>query len=204
MIVIVRCGIGNVGSVQNMFKKIGVEVLVSNNERDIDRASKLILPGVGAFDAGISALEQSGLIPAISRVALQERKPVLGICLGMQLLMQHSEEGSRSGLGWIRGKVVRFPSQVGGKSVKIPHMGWSRVQWRSGFPLANGASQSERYYFVHSFHVVCQRAEDIAGTTQYAGEFTAAVACGNIFGVQFHPEKSHVYGMRLLRNFASI
>lgn len=199
---IVECGMGNVGSVLNMFRKIGADVLISSSKGDIDRASKLVLPGVGAFDAGISALERSGLLPAIEQAVLGQGKPVLGVCLGMQLLMERSEEGSRPGLGWISGEAVRFPSEVEGKPVKVPHMGWNRVEWRSDFPLRTDSGERERFYFVHSYHVVCRQTEHVAGTTRYAGQFTSAIARENIFGVQFHPEKSHVYGMRLLRNFA--
>jgi len=201
MIVVVDYGMGNSGSVLNMIRKIGVAAVVSSRKADIAHAEKLVMPGVGAFDAGMAALERTALRDVIEQAVLGDGKPMLGICLGMQLLMERSEEGSRNGLGWIAGEAIRFPSEFEGKAIKIPHMGWNKVRWREGFGLATELGDRERFYFVHSYRVVCRHAEDIAGTTNYAGEFASAIARRNIYGVQFHPEKSHRYGMQLLRKF---
>ncbi len=202
MLVIVDYGVGNLGSILNMLKKIGVKAAVSSRGAEIAAADKLILPGVGAFDSGMAALDRSGLIPLLSKKVMQEKIPVLGICLGMQLLTRRSAEGKLPGLGWIDGETVKFsfPNQ---RELKIPHMGWNGVSVRREDPLFCNMPDDPRFYFVHSYHVVCKDARDVAATTQYGYDFTSAVAKGNMYGVQFHPEKSHKFGMKLLENFVT-
>ena len=200
--VIVDCGIGNLGSVVNMLKKIGVKAAVSSDPSVIAAADKLLLPGVGAFDAGMDALNKSGLIPLLNRKVLTEKTPILGICLGMQLLTRKSEEGALPGLGWVKGETVRFDFP-GRADLKVPHMGWNRVSVKQESPLFLQMPEDPRFYFVHSYHVVCEDPTDVAATTPYGLDFTSAVSKGNIHGVQFHPEKSHKFGMKLLENFVT-
>lgn len=202
MIVILDYGMGNVGSIQNMLKKIGVqEVKISRDPEDIRRADKLILPGVGAFDAGMERLREFGLPDQIREHALEQGKPLLGICLGMQLLGRSSEEGTLPGLGLLPFSCKRFvlPPEGG---LKIPHMGWDRTYVRAQTPLTEGLEPRERYYYVHSYHAVCEDPANVLMECEYGYRFSSAVYGGRIYGVQFHPEKSHLYGMKLLKNFA--
>jgi glutamine amidotransferase len=203
MIVIVDYGMGNLGSIQNMIKKVGAQALISSKTEDIEKAAKLILPGVGAFDEGMRQLTERGLISALTRKALEQKTPVLGICLGMQLLTRRSEEGKLPGLGWIDADTKRFKFE-NANGLKIPHMGWNTVTAKKEEPLFAGYTEETRFYFVHSYHTVCDRAENAAATTHYGYDFACAVRKGNIAGVQFHPEKSHKFGMRLFRNFLAV
>lgn len=204
MIIIVDIGMGNLGSIFNMLKKLGISCRVSSDPNDVISAGGLILPGVGAFDTGMRNLGKSGLVPLIGDKVLAGKTPLLGICLGMQLLTEGSEEGSLPGLGWIEGRTVRFTFGPGQDALRIPHMGWNTVAFR-GRSVFSGAYHDEpRFYFVHSYHVVCSREEDIAGTTVYGYPFASAVQSGNVCGVQFHPEKSHRFGMTLLKTFAEV
>lgn len=201
MITIVDYGMGNLGSIQNMLKKIGVESSMSSDVDKIEKASKIILPGVGSFDQAMINLERLDLVNILSRKALGEKIPFLGICLGMQLLANSSEEGIRSGLGWIDGKVLKFNLD---SSFKVPHMGWNSVnlQWES--QIFNNMYPDPRFYFVHSYYFDCNNKEDILTTSEYGINFVSAVKKDNILGVQFHPEKSHKFGMKLLENFSKI
>lgn len=201
-IVIIDYGLGNLGSIQNMFKKIGFTAIITADPHVIAQAGKLILPGVGAFDAGMRNLEQSGLLPVLNKRVLQDRTPVLGLCLGMQLLTGCSEEGVLPGLGWIEAQTVRFRFENENARLRIPHMGWNTLQLCRPHPLFAGLEQDNRFYFVHSYHVVVRQASAALGMATYGFPFVAAVADGNIAGVQFHPEKSHRFGMRLFKNFA--
>jgi glutamine amidotransferase len=203
MITILDYGMGNLGAIANMLKKIGTQAIITSNSEDIMNAGKLILPGVGAFDNAMSNLKSRGLIDILNRKVLEEKTPLLGICLGMQLLSQKSEEGNLAGLGWIDAETKKFdfthlPSE---KTLKIPHMGWNTISIRQDSPLFDEMFPENRFYFVHSFHVVCQHPEDILTTTLYGYDFVSSVAKGNIWGVQFHPEKSHKFGMKVLKNF---
>lgn len=202
MITIVDYGMGNLGSIQNMLKKIGVNSEISSSVATIESAERIILPGVGSFDKAISNLESLGLIEPIKKKAA-EGTPILGICLGMQLLANGSEEGKLPGLGIIPGKVVRF--HVSG-TMKIPHMGWNVVKYKEKCPLYTGFDDLEevRFYFVHSYHYTCDHEEDSVGTTTYGNDFTSSIQRQNVYGAQFHPEKSHRYGMRLLKNFSEL
>lgn len=203
MIVIVDYGIGNLASVLNMFKKIGVkDVLVSGDKATISSASKIILPGVGAFDAGMNNLEKSGLIPVLNKKALEEKVPVLGICLGMQLLTQQSEEGQKKGLAWIDAETLKFHPDPALK-LKVPNMGWNYIQVKRANPLVDMNSKN-RFYFVHSFYVKCFDENQSLATSNFGTDFTCMVNKENIFGAQFHPEKSLKFGMKVFENFAKL
>lgn len=202
MIVIVDYGIGNLGSILNMLKKIGAKAMVSGAPADIEAADKLIIPGVGAFDAAMRSLDASGLRPQLEEHALTKRKPVIGLCLGMQLLTEGSEEGSLPGLGWIKGqtKRFRFPPELA--HLKVPHMGWNRVRTVPEKPLVENLPDPSRFYFVHSYYVELADSADAAAWTHYGHDFVSMIQRGHIMGTQFHPEKSHKFGLHLLRNFA--
>lgn len=204
MIVIVDYKMGNIGSILNMLKKIGAPAMASSLPEDILQADKLILPGVGAFDNGMTNLKESGLLSVLNEKVLAKKTPILGICLGMQLLTRQSAEGRLEGLGWIEADTVRFRFDREESALKIPHMGWNTVMFKPGNVLSSGLENEARFYFVHSFHVVCDREENVAGKTFYGYEFSSAIQNGNIMGVQFHPEKSHKYGLRLLKNFVEM
>jgi glutamine amidotransferase len=184
-----------------MLKKIGAPAQVSSNADDIAGASKLILPGVGAFDAGMNRLAELNLIDLLNDKALNQKTPTLGVCLGMQLLMRKSEEGVLPGLGWIEGETVRFRFDSQHAHLKIPHMGWNTIALQKPGALFAGLDATARFYFVHSYHVACDRADDVVTMTDYGYAFASALERDNIFGAQFHPEKSHKFGMRVLKNF---
>lgn len=202
MIAVVDCGIGNVSSIVNMLKKIGAPVTVAQTAEEVMSADKLILPGVGSFDTGMLKIKNSGLHEAICEHAVKKGKPLLGICLGMQMLGRSSEEGKLPGLSLIPFDNKRFVfSEV--TDLKIPHMGWDITKTElSDDPIVQSLEPVQRYYFVHSYHAVCDHKENILMRCEYGYSFAAAVKKQNIYGVQFHPEKSHRYGMALLENFA--
>jgi glutamine amidotransferase len=195
---------GNLGSISNMFKKIGVSSTVSSDPRLIITAEKLILPGVGAFDNGMKNLEERGLVPFLNEAVLVKKRPILGLCLGMQLFTKQSEEGQLPGLGWLNAETVRFDFDTGQSNLKIPHMGWNTVQICQRSPLLENIAEEPRFYFLHSYHVVCYEPPLILGETHYGHNFSSIIGRGNILGVQFHPEKSHKFGMSLLKNFAAL
>jgi len=202
MITIVDYGTGNLASITNMLKRIGCASIITSKVDEIARATKLILPGVGAFDTGIRNLANLGLIEILNQKAIVERVPTLGICLGMQLFMDGSQEGNLRGLGWIEGEVVRFNPQISQEKLKIPHMSWNYVSPVKESKLFADLQDDPRFYFVHSYHVGPARAGDVLARTTYGYPFTSAVERDNVAGVQFHPEKSHKFGMKLLQNFA--
>lgn len=199
MVGIIDYGLGNLGSIQNMIKAIGEKSVISSMPEELDKCDRYILPGVGAFDAGMSKLNESGLVDYIKSKATNEKRPILGICLGMQLLGRRSEEGNLLGLGLIPFDNIRF--RLDDTDLKIPHMGWDIVDIKQDNPLITGLTGTQRYYFVHSYHAKCDSKENVLMTCDYGYEFAASVVKGNIMGVQFHPEKSHDFGMALLRNF---
>ena len=201
MITIVDYGIGNLGSVENMLRHLAIAAQRSGDPDVIRDSDRLILPGVGAFDRGMRSLRERGLVSALEDAVRDRRRPVLGICLGMQLLMQNSEEGREDGLGWIPGQVRRFRFPEDSR-LKVPHMGWNTVSIRRPLPLVAGLPEEARFYFVHSYYVEPAEECDTLLTTRYGREFASGVARGNVYGVQFHPEKSHRFGMALLRAFA--
>jgi len=204
MIVVLDYGVGNLGSILNMLRRIGTPAAISSDPEQVAKADKLILPGVGSFDNGMMNLRNSGLLPTVSRKVLEEGAPILGICLGMQLLTRRSEEGDSTGLGWIDAETVRFSFRPEQNGLKVPHMGWNAIEMNQTSQLFDGFNEEARFYFVHSFHVVCGKQEDILATTRHGYEFTSAFRKQNIFGTQFHPEKSHKFGIRLLKNFAEM
>jgi glutamine amidotransferase len=205
VIVVVDYGMGNVGSIANMLRKVGANTRVSSQARDIETAEKLILPGVGAFDAAMARINASGLRAALERRAVEDKVPVLGICLGMQLLTQTSEEGKLHGLGWIAARTVAFRGRIEPR-LKCPHMGWNLVALNTPSALTSGFDTvaEPRFYFVHSYFIECDDSNVGILRTTYGVTYDSAIQRGNIYGVQFHPEKSHRFGMKLLENFAKL
>lgn len=201
MIAILDFGMGNIQSIKNMFKKAGIESVVTSNIDDIKKADKYLLPGVGSFDYGITSLKQSSFFSTLEKEVLENKKPILGICLGMQLLTNSSEEGKEKGLGWIDAETVKF--NLEDESLSVPHMGWNKVKAVHQNDIFQGLDDN-RFYFVHSYHVVCNNEKNILGTSFYGNEFTCSICKDNIYGVQFHPEKSHKFGMQLLKNFGEM
>lgn len=204
MISVVDYGVGNLGSILNMFRKINVPAQLVTTPQDVLAADKLLLPGVGAFDVAMQELARRELIEPLKHQALQARIPILGICLGMQLLGHGSDEGKLPGLGLIdaRCHLFRFPAD---SRLKVPHMGWNLIYPERESPILAGLTeQQSRFYFVHSYRVVCADPQDSLAKTDYGGKFTSMVQRGNVIGAQFHPEKSHRFGMQLLRNFAGM
>lgn len=202
-VIIIDYGLGNIRSVYNKFKKMGIKCIISSNKDDIESAEKLILPGVGHFRKGIENLSQLELISVLNKRVLEYKVPILGICLGMQLFCKHSEEGNAQGLGWIDAEVVRF--RVSDKiRFKIPHIGWNNVKIVNSNLLDKSISSEDKFYFVHSYHLKCENPSDIWMKTTYDYEFVSAVHRDNIYGTQFHPEKSHDAGYELLKKFTEL
>jgi len=204
MLTIVDYGVGNLASMQNMLKKIGVPSKISSEKKDIEAADRLILPGVGAFDTCVEKLQQSGLVETLTFQVRNRKVPVLGVCVGMQLLMEGSEEGILPGLGWIAGRIVKFRQELLPPGTKIPHMGWTDVASGKPSRLLNDLEEEPRFYFVHSYHAQLTNDQDALLYADYGYQFAAGVERDNILGVQFHPEKSHKFGMKLLKNFATL
>lgn len=201
MIAVIDCGLGNTGSVLNMIKKVGGRAIATADHDDIRNADKLILPGVGKFDYGMTRLQELGLADLLTDLVNNDKKVLLGICLGMQLLTEKSEEGSLPGLGFFRARTVQFDSSKLGTNQKIPHMGWNTVNPTAESMLLQTVDNELRYYFVHSYHVVCDNQDDVMATTHYGYDFVSAIRKENIIGVQFHPEKSHLFGMAFMKSF---
>ena len=205
MIVVIDYGMGNLGSIMNMLKKVRADAVISSNPADIEKADKLLLPGVGAFDSGMKNLGDSGLITVLKHKIIENKAPILGVCLGMQLFTKSSEEGNLAGLGWINAETVKFKfDEIQSSRNKIPHMGWNTVEITQKSWLFNDMYPEPRFYFLHSYHVHCNDTENILTTTFHGYSFVSSVIQGNIAGVQFHPEKSHKFGMKLLSNFVRL
>jgi imidazole glycerol-phosphate synthase subunit HisH len=200
MVTIIDYGVGNLGSIQNMLKKIGVDALVSANLKDIESATKLILPGVGSFDYGMQQLAKRDFISTLNQKVLINKTPILGVCLGAQLFTKSSEEGSLEGLGWFDAEAVKFKFDTSHK-LKIPNMGWQDVSIKNNSKLTLNLPKDARYYFVHSYHLECKYHADVILTSNHGYDFPCGIERDNIVGVQFHPEKSHKFGMALLKNF---
>lgn len=200
MITIVNYGLGNMGSIFSMLQKIGVKSVISADPEAIRKADKIILPGVGHFDRAMECINQCGLKEVLNGKALKEKVPVLGICLGMQLLTKSSEEGQLPGLGWIPAKTIRFRFSKE-SNLKVPHMGWNLVHRATPCVLTENFEPEHRFYFVHSYHAQVEDEKNSILKTEHGYSFDSAIQNDNIFGVQFHPEKSHRFGMRLLDNF---
>ena len=203
MIAIIDYGLGNVKAFANVYKRLNLPAAIVNDAKALEDATKIILPGVGAFDYAMTRLNESGMRETLEQRVLEQHIPVLGICVGMQMLAHSSEEGSLTGLGWIDGQVKKFqPNQIQGNP--LPHMGWNAVHPKSSTGLFQDIGQSSRFYFLHSYYFACSNDEDTLATAQYGSEFTCSVNKGNIYGVQCHPEKSHHAGIQLLKNFGTL
>ena len=197
MICIVDYGVGNLGAINNMLKYLGVDAVISSDVSMIEAADKLILPGVGSFDYAINQLKRLGLFDVLDREVVVKCKPIIGICLGMQLMTKSSEEGNQAGFGWVDAEVKKFSFE----NLKVPHMGWNIVEHVNN-PLI--LHDDERFYFVHSYYVECNDLNDVMYSTSYGRKFVSGFRKGNIIGVQFHPEKSHRFGMFLLQKFCEL
>ena len=202
-VLVPNLGIGNLASVCNMVRKCGGEPQVVSEPEGLEQGRRVILSGVGAFDAGMGVLRRGGWIEPLSNIARESRVPILGICLGMQLMCRRSEEGALPGLGWFDAEVKRI-SPPEASSLKVPHMGWNEIHVLNQCTLLPDLVEQQRFYFVHSYHVVCANSEEVVATTSYGGDLTAAIHKNQIYGVQFHPEKSHQFGMALIRRFLSV
>ena len=204
MIAIADYGLGNVSAFANAYKRLNIPCCRASEASDLESASGIILPGVGAFDYAMGKFEDSRIADPIRHRVINHDTPVLGICVGMQMLASSSEEGHRQGLGWIDGVVRKFEQADLGSRTPLPHMGWNNVEPTAGHALFEGLDDHARFYFLHSYIFECSSPDSVVSTTEYRGRFASAVGDGNIYGVQFHPEKSHNSGLRLLRNFANL
>lgn len=205
MITIVNYGLGNISAFSNLYKRLNIESRVATTSADLIGASRFVLPGVGAFDHAMELLQLSGMRPRLEELVLEKKVPVLGICVGMQILAESSEEGQLPGLGWVRGRVKNFRSDPRSAALPLPHMGWNDVTpKKGGSRLFRGLEGDARFYFLHSFFFECTSIDDVAATAGYGLDFSCAVHAGNVHGVQFHPEKSHHYGTLLLKNFTEL
>ncbi len=199
-VAVIDYGMGNIGSICKMLRVVGAEPVVTADPAAIASADRILLPGVGHFDRAMSNLNALGLVEPLRRIAVEERKPLLGICLGMQLLCRSSEEGTQPGLGLIDARVRRFEF-AGPTRLKVPHMGWTELDVQKPSPLLDGLDGASRFYFVHSFYVECAEESDVLARATYGVPFVAAFERGTVQGVQFHPEKSHRFGIQMFRNF---
>lgn len=204
MITIIDYGLGNVLAFSNVYKRLNIPASVARSASDLKGAEKLILPGVGAFDHAMALLQQSGMRETLDEMVLARAVPVLGVCVGMQILAATSEEGQLRGLGWIDGDVRKFDVASFRQRTRLPHMGWNDVKPVGHSTLFAGLESDARFYFLHSYYFHCARSENVLAQAEYGTTFSCAVHSNNIFGVQFHPEKSHHYGARLLTNFAEL
>ncbi len=203
MITVVDYGVGNIGAILNMLDYLGIDAEAQSDPSGIEQAKKLILPGVGAFDKAMSTLRSRGLINSLNKAVLERQVPVLGVCLGMQLLARDSEEGQEPGLGYIDAHVRRI-TVPHGSQLKVPHIGWMEIQPTQKSALFDPELPAERFYFDHGYHMVCESARNVSATFDYSAPLCCAVGRDNVFGVQFHPEKSHRFGMRLLTSFGQL
>ena len=204
MIAIIDYGLGNVLAFANLYKRINVQATVARTPEELRAADRLILPGVGAFDHAMDRLEASGMRPALEEAVRGRGVPVLGVCVGMQILASSSEEGARPGLGWIDGGVKRFDPATLHQRTRLPHMGWNDVKPVGTEKLFRGLELDSRFYFLHSYFFQCAQRANVLAETEYGVTFASAVSAGNVYGVQFHPEKSHHFGTQLLKNFSEI
>jgi imidazole glycerol-phosphate synthase subunit HisH len=204
VIAIIDYGLGNVRAFANVYKNLNIPAINVKQAAELKYVSKVILPGVGSFDYAMQRLEKSGMRELLDEMVLELHVPVLGICVGMQMLAHSSEEGNLPGLGWIDGEVRRFNTSSGEPTMRVPHMGWNDIRPVKSNGLLHGLDLNARLYFLHSYYFDCHKTEDIIAVTDYNGEFACVVNSGNVYGVQFHPEKSHSCGIRILENFANL
>jgi glutamine amidotransferase len=204
MITIIDYGLGNILAFVNVYNRLNIPVTVAKSAKDLHDASRLILPGVGSFDHAMQQFDQSGMRHIVEQLVIQEKKPVLGICVGMQMLAKSSDEGNLPGLGWIDGKVKKFDLSAMPAETYLPHMGWNDVIPVADSGLFNRMERDTQFYFLHSFYFECNQQSNVLAVSDYGGNFSCAVRQGNVYGVQFHPEKSHHFGSQLLKNFAEV
>jgi len=204
MIVIIDYGMGNLRSILMKFKRIKAEAIISADPADIERADKLILPGVGFFAVGMKNLQESGLLSVLNKKVLESNVPILGICLGMQLLTKFSEEGNCNGLGWIDAVTKKFLFSPPQDKLCIPHVGWDTILPKHPSILLEGIDPDARFYFTHTYAVTCEDEQSVVATTEYGYEFVSIIQKGNIYGTQFHPEKSHFHGLKMIDNFVRL
>jgi imidazole glycerol-phosphate synthase subunit HisH len=204
MISIVDYGLGNIRAFSNMYKRLNIEAKVATCADDLQSATKIILPGVGAFDHAMELLQASGMRETLDDLVLNRKVPVLGICVGMQILAEGSDEGRLPGLGWVAGRVRAFKSIPQTANLPLPHMGWNDVRPHAGQHLFKGIESDARFYFLHSYFFECAHTDSIAASAEYGVDFSCAVHSGHVHGVQFHPEKSHHFGAHLLKNFSDL
>lgn len=202
MISIIDYGLGNVGAFANVYKRLNIPAVIVREPDELDGATHVILPGVGAFDHAMELLDASGLRPVLSSLVESDLVKLLGVCVGMQMLADSSEEGAAMGLGWIPGRVRAFAGQESWQGLPLPHMGWNDVHAKGPNPLLAGMESDARFYFLHSFYFESASPDHVAAFAGYGSQFACMVRRGHIFGVQFHPEKSHHWGVNLLKNFA--
>ena len=204
MITIINYGLGNISAFANVYKRLNIPFNIATNQEDLKQATKIILPGVGAFDHAMTMLIQSGMKMKLDELVLQKKTPILGICVGMQILANSSDEGVMSGLGWIDGVVKKFNPALIKHKTCLPHMGWNTININKSNKLMHGLYNNSRFYFLHSYYFQCTSIENDIAETEYGIPFTSVVNSNNIFGVQFHPEKSHGNGIQVLNNFAKL
>ncbi len=201
MICIVDYGTGNLGSIRNMIKRIGFQSTITSDPNVLSNASKIILPGVGSYDYGMNNLSEYNLIETLNHKVLNEKVPILGICLGFQLMTKRSDEGKLNGLGWFNAETILFNFSSHKKKLILPHMGWNKIKIINNSLLTNGLNEKSKFYFVHKYHIQSFEKNDIILNSNYGYEFVCSMSKENIMGVQFHPEKSHKWGMILFENF---
>ena len=204
MITIINYGVGNIFAFQNVFKRLNIQTKIALNKDDLIGADQIILPGVGSFDYAMTQLNKSGMRESLDFLVLEQKIPVIGICVGMQMMGKRSDEGKMLGLGWIDAEVLKFDENLIHHRTKLPHMGWNDVTPIKSNPLFSGLEEDSIFYFLHSYYFHCNNINDIIARSNYGIEFTSAVNSQNIYGIQFHPEKSHNYGEKLLLNFSNL
>jgi glutamine amidotransferase len=204
MITIVNYGLGNIQAFANIYKRLNIPARIAATAEELANSEKIILPGVGAFDWAMTRLSESGMRETLEEMVIGRHVPVLGICVGMQILANRSEEGRLAGLGWIDGEVKRFDESSFAQRTHLPHMGWNDVQPQGNGGLFKGLESASRFYFLHSYYFVPKNQDHVLAVTDYNGLYASSVCSGNVFGVQFHPEKSHQWGIQLLKNFAEM
>lgn len=204
MITLIDYGVGNLFAFQNVYKRLGIPIKIANNSSDLRNAEKLILPGVGSFDYAMSQLNASGMRDKLDDLVIVQKIPVIGICVGMQMMGNRSDEGKLEGLKWIDAEILKFDESLIKQRTKLPHMGWNDVIPSRETPLFQGLEKKSIFYFLHSYYFKCNNSIDSLAISEYGISFSSAINHDNIYGIQFHPEKSHQYGEKLLYNFAML